>query len=56
MPFQPRASDSGEWEREKKQMERPLHGLRHDAHPARNRQRVRLRAAHAPQYAHREHA
>jgi len=54
MPFEPRAGDSGEREREEKQVERRLHGLRRDAHPARNRRRVRPRVDHPPQYAHRD--
>jgi hypothetical protein len=59
MPFEPRAGDSGERERKEKQIQRPLHGLRRDAHPKRNLGRIRLRVDYPPQYAHydkREHA
>lgn len=52
MAFEPRAGDGGEREREEKQVEGPLHGLRRDVHPARNLRRCRSRVDHAPQYAH----
>jgi len=59
MSFEPRTGDGGEREREQEQVERPLHGLRRDGHPARSFPRGRPRVKHPPQYAHhgkREHA
>ena len=52
MALKPRAGDRGERESKKEQVERPLHGFRRDAHPARNLPRIRLGVNHPPQHAH----
>jgi hypothetical protein len=59
MAFEPRTGNGGERERKEKQVECPLHSLRRDAHPARNRRRVRMGIDHPPKHAHhdnRKHA
>jgi len=57
--LEPRASNRGSRECKEQQVERRLHGLRRDAHPAWDPGRVRLRVDHPPKHAHhdeREHA